>query len=254
MKTILLHVTHFSHSVPAVRSEYRTDAPSACREEHRVNTARNLLSAGVIVVIVGLIGVWLSIESRAQTVETASLAGAWTLNKDLSDQPPDRGGDRTGGDQGRRGDFGRGGGGGGRRGGFGRGGGGGGFGRGGDQAADREAMARTRDAMRDIMNPPDHLTITQTDSMVVLTGADGRTTRLSLDGKKIKDENTNIERRTKWDGGKLVVEISGLGSGKITQSYAVDPEHHQLRVTALMEGRGGQSPRTITHVYDADAR
>jgi len=251
MKTILLSVTDFSYPRVRERSEYRIDAPSACREEHSVNTARSLLSAGVIVVIVGLIGVWLSIESRAQTVETASLAGAWTLNKDLSDQPPDRGGDRSGGDQGRRGGYGRGGGGGGRRGGFGRGG-GGGFGGGG--MPDREAMARTRDAMRDIMNPPDHLVITQTESMVVLTGADGRTTRLSLDGKKVKDENTNIERRTKWDGGKLVVEIGGLGSGKITQSYAVDPEHHQLRITALMEGRDGQSPRTITHVYEADAR
>jgi hypothetical protein len=244
MKTILLHVTHFSHSVSAARSEYRTDASGACREEHGVNIARSLLSAGVIVVIVGLIGVWLSSESRAQTVETASLAGAWTLNKDLSDQPPDRGSDRTGGDQGRRGGYGPGGGGGGRRGGFG----------GGGAMPDREAMARSRDAMRDILNPPDHLVITQSDSMVVLTGADGRTTRLSLDGKKVKDENTNVERKTKWDGGKLVVEISGLGSGKITQSYAVDPEHHQLRITALMEGRNGQSPRTITHVYEADAR
>ena len=46
----------------------------------------------------------------------------------------------------------------------------------------------------------------------MLTGADGRTTRLSPDGKKIKDENTKIERKTKWDGGKLVSEINGLGS------------------------------------------
>jgi len=203
----------------------------------------------------GLIGVWLSLESRAQTVDTASLAGAWTLNNELSDQPVDRadGGDR-GDATGRRGGYGRGGGGGGgRRGGFGRGGGGGGFG-GAAPTVDREAMARTRDAMRDIMTPPNHLIITQSESMIVLTGADGRTTRLSPDGKKVKDENTNIERKTKWDGSKLVVEITGLGPGKITQTYAIDPDHHQLRVTALMETRGNQSPRTMTHVYDADAR
>ena len=124
------------------------------------------------------------------------------------------------------------------------------------QALDPEAMARARDAMRDILNPPDHLVITETESMVVLTGADGRTTRLSPDGKKIKDENTGVERKTKWDGGKLVSEINGLGPGKATQSFAADPEHHQLRITAQMEGRGGRSnqPRTITNVYDADAR
>lgn len=184
----------------------------------------------------------------------ASIVGAWTRNADLSDQPAGRGGqgDDSGGGSGRRG-----GGGGGRRGGgfggggFGR---GGGMGRGGDAGrGNPEEMMRLRDAMRDITNPSDHLIITQTDSMVVVTGADGRTTRLSPDGKKIKDENTKSERKTKWDGGKLVSEINGLGRGKMTQTFAVDPESKQLRITVVMEGGGG-SPRTITHVYDADAR
>ena len=144
----------------------------------------------------------------------------------------------------------------GRGGGFGRGGGGGfgrgGMGRGGDM--DRESMARMRDAMLDLTNPSSHLTITQTDSMVVITAADGRTTRLSPDGQKIKDDNTKIERKTKWDGGKLVSEIGGLGPGKTTQTFSVDPDSHQLRITVQMEGgRAGQA-RTITNIYDADAR
>jgi len=114
--------------------------------------------------------------------------------------------------------------------------------------------ARMRDAMRDVINPPDHLIITQTESIVALTAADGRTTRLSPDGKKIKDDNTKIERKTKWDGGKLVSEINGLGRGKITQTFAVDPEAKQLRVIVVMErGRGGQ-PQTVTQVYDLDPR
>jgi len=101
--------------------------------------------------------------------------------------------------------------------------------------------------MRDITNPPDLMTISQTDTMIIVTGSDGRTTRLSPDGKKVKDENTNIERKTKWDGSRLVSEISGAGPGKITQTYSVDPEHHQLRITAQLEGLG-----IITHVYDKD--
>ena len=117
-----------------------------------------------------------------------------------------------------------------------------------------EDMARMRDAMRDITNPSDHLIITQTESMVVMTGADGRTTRLSPDGKKIKDDNTKIERKTKWDGGKLVSEISGLGPGKMTQTFAVDPESHQLRIAVLADGGRSGQPRTITTVYDADPR
>ncbi len=189
-----------------------------------------------------------------------SLAGGWTRNADLSDAPAGSG--QRGGDDSPQG---RGSGGGRRRGGgggFGGGGfGGGGFGRGGGMgrgggapAMNPEDMARMRDAMRDITNPSDHLVITQTESMVVLTAADGRTTRLSPDGKKIKDENTKIERKTKWDGGKLVSEINGLGRGKMTQTFAVDPERKQLRLTVVMEGGRSGQPRTITQVYDADPR
>jgi hypothetical protein len=201
---------------------------------------RELLSAVVVVSVAALIAVWLSAESRAQT--KPSLVGAWTLNKDLSDRPPDRD-ERTGGNAG-----GRAGGSGGRRGGFGRRGMGGG-GRGPD--IDREAIGRRREAMRDIMEPPDHLTVTQTESMILITDGEGRTTRLSTDGQKIKDDNTGIERKTRWEGDKLVSEISGAGPGKITQSYTVDPAGHQLRITAIVEGGRGGGVRTITHVYDA---
>jgi hypothetical protein len=195
------------------------------------------------------------VTPRAQAPSKSQLTGAWTLNKDLSDQPADRG-ERGEGDSrgGRRGGGGFGGGGG-RGGGMGRGGFGGGMGRGGGDARggmDPEEMRRRREAMREIMDAPERLTITQTESMVVITSGDGHTTRLSTDGKKIKDDSTKIERKTKWDGYKLVSEIGGAGPGKITQTYTVDPESHQLRIAMQMEGgRGGQA-RTITHVYDRD--
>jgi hypothetical protein len=132
---------------------------------------------------------------------------------------------------------------------------GGGMGRGGmgGGRGNPDDMARMRDAMRDVMNPPEHLTITQTETMVVITSQDGRTTRLSPDGKKIKDESTGIERKTKWDGAKLVSEISGLGPGKMTETYTVDEEHHRLHVAIQMEG-GRAQPRTTNRLYDADAR
>ena len=216
-----------------------------------MNLARALVSIGIVIVVAALIGVWLSAESRAQTPAKPVLTGAWTLNADLSDQPEARAERGERGDDGRSGrrggGTGRGGGGGFGRGGFG----GGGTGRGG---ADPQAMARTRDAMRDLTNPADHLTIVETDSMVVITSSDGRTTRLAPDGTKVKDENTNVERRTKWDGARLVSEINGLGPGKVTQTFAADPDHGQLRITLLMEGGRGGQPRTITHVYNAEGR
>jgi hypothetical protein len=147
---------------------------------------------------------------------------------------------------GRGGGFGRGGG----RGGFGGGFGGGGGGYGGGRM-NPEDMQRMREAMRDIMNPPNRLTIAQTESLILITTDDGRVTRLSPDGKKIKDESTKSERRTKWDGDKLVSEITGLGPGKITETYRADPERKQLHVTVQMERPG--RPVTINRIYDATA-
>jgi len=211
-----------------------------------------LLFPTLVIVLTGFLDAWPAAESRAQApTATPAIAGTWTLNKDLSDKGTADAREDSGREGGRRGGYGRGGGfGGGMRGGMGRGGGYGGAG------VDREGMQRQRDAMRDLMNPPERLTIVQTETMVVITTGDGRVTRLSPDGKKIKDENTRIERKTKWDGGRLVSEISGLGGGKITETYAVDPERHQLTVTLVGDGDSRMSGRIAQRrVYDpADAR
>jgi hypothetical protein len=192
-----------------------------------------------------------SAAPRAQTPPSPSLEGAWTLNKDLSDKPPSG---REGG-QGREGHQGghRGGG---RGGGAGHGGGFGGAGSGGGQAqgqgGNAEDVQRLRNALRDELEAPEHLTIVESGSTIILTAGDGRTTRLSADGKKVKDESTKVERRTKWDAGKLVSEVSGLGQGKIVETYTLDAEHKQLRVTLNIEG--AQQKTTVNRVYDADPR
>jgi hypothetical protein len=218
------------------------------------------ITAGSLLATAMIVGVWPMLEARAQAPNSGTpLVGAWTLNKELSDSPQDSStGDRDS-DSGSGRGANPGGGGGRRRGGGGGGGFGGGFGggrRGGGgpatPAADPQETARLRDAMRDILNPPDHLTIVQTENMVIVTGPDGRTTRLSPDGKKIKDDSTKIDRRTKWDGGKLVSEIGGLPFGKITETWAVDPERHQLHIN--LQGDNDRRPIMVSRVYDADAR
>jgi len=218
-----------------------------------LSIAKHVGSIGSVA-IVAVAALGLCAAPRAQAPVKSGLTGAWTLNNDLSDQPSERG-DRGArgepGERGRRGVGGRGPGGMGR-GGFGGGGRmGGRGGAGGRGGMNPEDMARMRDALRDITDASEHLTITETESMVVITSQDGRTTRLSPDGKKIKDDSTKIERKTKWDGSRLVSEISGAGPGKITQTFAVDPDSHQLKITVQMEG-GGRQPRTIAHVYDRD--
>jgi len=194
-------------------------------------------------------------QTTSPTAAPSAIVGGWTLNKDLSDTGlagRGNGDGQDGDDNGRRSGYGgrrRGGGGG-----FGRGGGGGGFGGGsgfGGTPQDREAAERLRNALRDEMQAPDHIIVVQTDSTVIITTKDGRTTRLSTDGKKVKDESTGIERKTRWDGAKLVSEISGLGQGKITETYSVDPELKQLRVALAIDG---PRKRSLTRVYDLDAQ
>ena len=115
-----------------------------------------------------------------------------------------------------------------------------------------EERERIREAMRNIVTAPDHLTITESSNMVVVTTSEGQVTRLSTDGKKIKDENTKIERKTRWDAGKLVSEINGMGPGKITETYSIDAEHHQMRVALDVENT--RRPLMLNRVYDADPR
>lgn len=228
---------------------------------------RRMLSSGVGVAALVTAGLCLPAAGRAQTLQAVAPAppsfdGAWTLDKDLSDLPGNRaqsgdengeGGERGGG----RGGYGGGGRGG--RGGFGGGMGGrmgGGMGRGGGMGGgmNREDAERMRQAMRDELTAPDHIVVTHSSDMVVITTADGRVTRLAPDGKKVKDDNTKIERKTRWDGDKLVSEIKGLGRGTITETYTLDPEHHQLHVALSMEMPSSKTPRTFNRVYDLDAK
>jgi hypothetical protein len=182
----------------------------------------------VMSVAVTISAVALLASPQEKRAEPPSLVGAWTLNKEASDAPAalDEGAGRTDGRSGAGG----GGYGGGGRGGFGGGGFGGG-GRPGRGSGDAEATRRMQ-AMRDLMEAPEQLTITQTESLVIVTSGDGRTTRLSADGKTIKDESSGLSRKTRWDNSRLVSEISGARD-KITETYTVDREQDRLTITVL---------------------
>jgi len=101
---------------------------------------------------------------------------------------------------------------------------------------------------------PDHMTIVATESMIVITARDGRTTRLSPDGKKIKDESTNIERKTRWEEGRLISEISGT-AGKAIETYSVNPTQHELLVVVRLESSGpDETVRVLHRLYTLDSR
>lgn len=211
-------------------------------------TGSIVMAAAVLAVVAASV----RLDAQANADTSTSIVGVWTLDKKLSDvgeeRPHNGGGQRS-----------RGGGGGGFPGGGGHGrggfpGGGGGFPSGGGRTADPDEIARRQEAWRDLVTAPDHMTIVQTDSMIVITARDGRTTRLSPDGKKIKDESTNIERKTKWEDGKLVSEISG-SAGHATETYSVNPTLHELLVVVRLELSGSEENARMFHrLYTLDAR
>jgi hypothetical protein len=184
------------------------------------------------------------------------LQGEWRYNEGASTKPPEGFSGRAAGRGGGRGD--------GRRGPLGpTGRRGGGFnprgGRGGDSpdgprgaGSGGAAAARLQEVMQDINTPPARLTIVQTDSTVIITTDQGRTVRLAPNGKRIKDDNTGVTRKTVWEAGKLVTEIGGLSSGTVTQSYGLDPTTHQLHVVSTLPNRqNSKEPIVLDRVYDA---
>jgi hypothetical protein len=73
----------------------------------------------------------------------------------------------------------------------------------------------------------------------------------SPDSKKIKDESTGFERKTRRESGASSAR-SPAAPARSSETYAIDPEHHRLTATVRIDNpklpNGG-----VTHrVYDAD--
>lgn len=195
---------------------------------------------------------WLSLAPgvAAQPVPPP-IEGVWYLNRELSDMRPPRDDSQVpdgrvppgpGGGRGRGGGPGRGGFGGGPRRGAGRG-----------AGRDPEAMRRGMEAMRAILEPAERLTIVRTASMVIVTSDHGVTTRLSPDNSRVKDASTGLDRRSRWEDGRLVTDIRGAGPGRIVETYGYDAGLRQLVVELKLEGgRGGSAPRALRRVYEKD--
>ena len=119
-------------------------------------------------------------------------------------------------------------------------------------------MRRARDAARAMLDLPERLTVTVSESMVIITTERGLTTRLALDGSKVKDESTGIERRTRWEHDSLVSQVTGLMFGRATEAYTVSTDPRQLTVTLLLDGGGrdgrGGPPNPSRRVYDPEPR
>src|SRR6478672_3235788 len=169
------------------------------------------------------------------------LAGAWTLNRQLSQFPTDigfsadflgalgPGAGPVGGDRG------------GRRGGGGRGGdrgGGGGGGNGGGFGAPRIVRETQEDSQRistltdEVRNPFDHLTIAVTPNDITITPDRAPARTLHTDGR---DDTVTLGRvtsvaNTTWDAGRLVVVYKADTGRQLRYVYSLNANPMQLIV------------------------
>jgi hypothetical protein len=190
---------------------------------------------------------------RGERDTTANLTGAWTLNKDLSDdtarlieamQSGDHGGSGGGHTP-------PGGAGGGHGPGM-HGGGGAGGNRGGMTPEQMRAM-RTR--MNYVLEAPTKLTIVQADGSVTLTDNDGRSQKLTTNNKKERRpvDNRMVDLRTKWDDERLVNETWLDDGMKLTETYSFTSEREQLQVVVKLEGSHLPRPINFRRVYNAES-
>jgi len=175
------------------------------------------------------------------------LAGAWTLNRQLSQFPTDIG--FSADFLGALGPIGGPVGGGGRRGGGGggnRGGGGGGANRGGfngprvvrETEADSQRLSTLTDEVR---NPFDHLTIAVTPTDVTITPDRAPARMLHPDGR---DDTVSLGRvtsdvTTTWDAGRLVVVYKAGPGRQLRYVYSLNDNPIQLIVDVEFVERGG---------------
>lgn len=174
------------------------------------------------------------------------LTGAWTLNKDLSDDAGKLMEAMQGGGQGGPGGH------------TPPGGSGGGHGPGMHGGGNRggmtpEQMRAMRAGMSDVLEAPARLTIVQGDGSVSLTDNHGRSQRLTVDNKREKRpvDNRMVEVRTKWDNGGLVNETWLADGMKLTETYSLASERRQLHVSVKLDGSHLPRPMNFRRVYDA---
>jgi hypothetical protein len=184
-----------------------------------------------------------TVTGQDDQLQVTNVGGHWELNWQKSDKPPEAatrpGGEGEGpeGGRGSRGGPPPGGGMGGMGGG--RMGGRGGMGRGERGGADNPSA---REEMREALETSRTLLIVEHPDRVTITNEKGTVRKLAVTpgDTKVKEElsgGRSVERRTHWDGRKLVTEAVYSGGTRVTETFEKVAEGLQLIVTTNVENK-----------------
>jgi hypothetical protein len=115
-----------------------------------------------------------------------------------------------------------------------------------------DARARMRQTMHLAFDAPQTLTISETDSTVMLAPDSLNGLLLHSNGHKLKQKvegGGDIETKARWHESALVVERSVSGGGKVVEEYRRSQDGKQLYVIVDFTGMRGRSIE-FRRVYD----
>jgi len=201
-------------------------------------------------------------SSRASTAAPAvkqeaprkTLAGAWKLNRDESDNSERRAQGGNGGGNGPSGGNGPyGGNEGRRRGGIGFPGGQGGNGPYGRGRGGNGENEQERQAMMEIVRPPASWHIDLKDQEFDFSDEQGRKSVFLTDGRKTQKSKDahRVEISARWDGTRLVSDEKGPGGAKLSRTFELSADGLQLDETISIDNGRSNFPMTLRYVYDA---
>jgi hypothetical protein len=232
------------------------------RTHARYFWSRFTLAIGMVIAFAAAFAAKQSAEPpkpAADVAQTQSLNGTWKLNRDQSDDARDKlrsamqdrdqngpmggHGPMSGGGvtMGIPGIGGIGGGGMGRRGGPGMGGGSG--------AGSQEQ----REKLRDLVEAPDQLTVTQKGPEIDIADTQSHVRSLYTDGRKLeksKKDSDQTQVKAHWERETLISEEKGPNGEKISHSYEITGEGKQLADTLTLESKKLNTPIIVRSVYD----
>ena len=110
-----------------------------------------------------------------------------------------------------------------------------------------------REAFADLLTAPRRMTIVRRARDVVLRYDDGRTVRFVPDDRDhagLAGPGVRITRRARWDGAALRVEIRLPAVPRLTHVLRIDHGGERLVVTTTVEPRGRYDGLEVRRVYD----
>ena len=110
-----------------------------------------------------------------------------------------------------------------------------------------------REKLRDLVEAPDQLTVTQKGPEIDMADSQSHERSLFTDGRKLekpKKDSTQTQVKAHWERETLVTEEKGPNGEKISHSYEIVGEGKQLADTLTLESKKLNTPIIVRSVYE----